>query len=127
MLKRLRQKAIGTFLLAALLAFAAGPGLGLHALGDAMHDAGAGHHHAFDYAADLGSHEDSGEHTCALDHEDDPSHAAGQSLAGLPVPAIVASVSFDAAPITYSHQTQVAPPSGLAASIDKPPRLSASA
>lgn len=129
MLQRFRQKAIGTFMLTMLLGFAVGPGLGLHLLGDAFHNAHAHHHHAFDFSAalDLDQFGDGDvEHSCALDHDHDRSHAANLAIGCLAAPVAIAAVQFDAAPVTYPHEERSAPPLGPTSSIDKPPRLTAS-
>ncbi len=129
MLRRFRQKAIGTFMLTMLLGFAVGPGLGIHLLGDAFHNARSHHHHAFDFSADLDSdhlNDSDAEHSCALDHDHDRSHAASLTIGCLAPPVAVASVAFDTTPVSYPPEERGAPPLGPTASIDKPPRLTAS-
>lgn len=127
MLRRFRQKAIGTFMLTMLLGFAVGPGLGLHLLGDAFHNTHAHHHHAFDFAADIDHLNDSdADHSCALDHDHDRNHAASLSIGCLAAPVTIAAVQFDAAPVTYPAEARHAQPLDPTSSIDKPPRLTAS-
>lgn len=128
MFARLRHTTLSTLLLAALLVFAVGPGMALHVLGDAHHNTEAHHHHAFDMALDIDHLNDSGaDHSCALDHDHDQSHAASLTIGCLSAPVSVAHIRFDATPISYPAEARRAPPLGPASSIDKPPRLIASA
>jgi len=129
MLRRFRKNALGTLMLTMLLGFSVGPGLALHLLGDAFHNAHAHHHHAFDFSADLDIdhlNDSDADHSCAFDHDHDRSHAASLTIGCLAPPVVIAAVQFDGTPVVYPPAAHRAPPLGTTASIDKPPRLIAS-
>jgi len=125
MLRRFRKAITNSVLLTVLLAAAIGPGLTLHAIGDAMHVAEEDHFdHSFaalgpDYAFEL-------ENSCALDHDHDEGHAASVSIACLAKPIAVAEVNCAPRPLVFGFEQWRAPAATQLATIDQPPRLFAS-
>lgn len=121
MFERWRQKSFATVLLSALLVAAIGPGLALHGLGDAMHDAAHGQHHAIDIA-DLADPAHDDDATCAYDHDDDQSHATGTSFTCLTPPQVAMLAPIAAARVIYPSADGNAPPSSYPSDIDRPPQ-----
>jgi len=126
MLTGFRQKTISTYLLTALIIFAAGPAYSLHLMGDAHHNTQAHHHHDFDPADLQHADGDDDKRSCSLDHDHDRRDATNLTSACLTAPP-AAAVNFDIAPVIYPIEARLTPPSDHTLRIDKPPRLTASA
>lgn len=126
MFKRLRQKTIGTCVLAALLGFLAGPAFSLHVLGDATHSVHAHHQHDLDAAGLIEFSPSGSGHACPLDHDHDHSDTANMALASLTPPQTVATVTFSVIAVLYDTEEGRTPPSATLTAIDRPPRLTAS-
>jgi len=127
MLRGFRQKAVGTYLLTALIIFAAGPAYSLHLMGDAHHNAHTDHHHDFESADLQFADGDDDERSCSLDHDHDRRDATNLTFACLTAPPAAAVVNLGIAPVIYPSEARLIPPSDHALNIEKPPRLTASA
>jgi len=123
MLLSIRHGWLAKVLICALLAFAVGPGLGLHALGDLAHEAQHDHDQTqfemvvLDAVDDLGG-------TCDFDHEHDESHAASVNVACLGQPAGADDVFFSYRAVAYRPAQQSAPEEFDSSGPGKPPRPS---
>ena len=125
-LARIRQRLTSTFALCALLIFAIGPGLSLHALGDLAH-ASTYHDVDTDEFDHTHFHEDEDGGACAFEHDHDQGHEAGVSVASLSSPQHTSAMDLTSDRVIYPPTDDMHPDLHPASGPDRPPRLLTSA